>query len=56
MSSGSTAVKNRKRTGSFASRLLSKQLEERSKRPSFEFAKPELNEEAKKKEEGEKTD
>lgn len=40
MSSANTLEKPRKKTGGFASRLLGKQLEERSKRTSFEFAKP----------------
>ena len=40
MSSANTLEKPRRKTGGFASRLLGKQLEERSKKPSFEFAKP----------------
>ena len=55
MSSGNTVDKPRRKTSSFASRLLHKQLEERNKKPSLEFAKPNIadlkSSEAEKKEE-----
>ena len=40
MPSGNTLEKPRKKTGGFASRLLHKQLEERTKKSSYEFSKP----------------
>lgn len=44
MSNVNTAVKPKRKTRSFASRLLDKQLEERAKKVSFEFAKPVVQE------------
>lgn len=40
MPSGKTLERPRRKTGGFAGRLLNKQLEERSKKPSLEFVKP----------------
>lgn len=44
MKSGITLEKPLRRTGSFASRMLNKELEERGKKtsPSIEFVKPNL--------------
>jgi len=40
MSSDSTAVRPRKKTIGFASRLLHKELNERDRKPSLEFIRP----------------
>ncbi|MGD9679633.1 MAG: hypothetical protein AB7W16_00500 [Candidatus Obscuribacterales bacterium] len=40
MSSDNTAVKPRKKTTGFASRLLHKELNERDRKPSLEFIRP----------------
>ena len=42
MTNTNTLEKPKKKTGGFASRLLGKQLEERTKKSTFDFAKPAL--------------
>lgn len=54
MTNTNTLEKPKKKTGGFASRLLGKQLEERTKKSTFEFAKPALQSSSKENGETEK--